>query len=352
MSINKLDFVRQDIKDILGADKKPDWGSSLKYFFKRVGQAASLTFSEEREIIPFILLQWLTITLGYYLWVQMLHWIPAEVWRSTENSNSGSVAGIVLLAWSFVVIGVVALPLEVLSAAMVATHLLKKTGQRPTFITSIQLVLPRIGSLWVFGWVDDWITVSQIFARLPSKHKTDSALKETLYYAWKLGTIGILPAITTGRDVIEAGKESVLLVKNKFFDTTLLRTGYSLVCWVVGVGAYIGTIVFFIFFAPPISHSELASHVYDFYLLAGVPIVIAVGIILLFVRPIYVIASSDIYAEYLQENQQPLLLTVPTSTTKMISVLVVFVILVASIATIFLFRDQLGISTMLAAPYK
>lgn len=352
MAINELDFVRQDIKAILGIDKKPSWGSSLKYFFKRVGQAASLTFAEEREIIPFILLQWLTIALGYYLWVQMLHWIPTGVWQSTENSNSGSVADIVLLAWSFVVVGIVALPLEILSAAMVATHFLKKTGQCPTFISSLQLVLPRIWSLWVFGWTDDWITVSQIIARIPSKQKTDSALKEALYYAWKLGTIGILPAITTGRGVIEAGKESVLLVKSKFLDTTLLRTGYSLVCWVVGVGAYIGTIIFFIFFAPPLPQSEFASYVYDFYILAGVPIVIAVGIVLLFIRPIYVIASSDIYAEYLQENQQPLLLTVPTSTTKLISILIVFLILITGIASVFLFRDQLGISAMLATPYK
>ena len=347
--LNKLDFIKEEIRSIPGIKQKPKRAGALKYFFIRAGQAIKLVFLE-REIIVFALLQWVAIGLGYFLWVQMLNWIPEEVWRSTENSDSGSIADIVLLAWSFIIVGIVALPIGILNACIGAVHFLHRQGRPSTIAACLQIVLPRVWPLWVFSWTDGWITVNRILDRLPKKRNwPPSALSEALYYAWKLGTIGVPPALLSGRGLIEAGKDSILLVKNKIADTALLRVGYSIICWVVGISAYIGTIIFFIVFDDLVPSGEIYSTIYEFYFWAGVPIVIAVGIILLFLRPIYTISSADIYADYLQERNEPLMLPQPPS--KLTSVMVAVLVLLAIVMAVIFFRDQLGITDMLSTPY-
>lgn len=349
MSMNKLAFVRDEIRSIPGIEQKPKRGGAIKYFFVRAGKAIKLIFTE-REILVFAILQWVAIGLGYFLWVQILNWIPEEVWRSTETSDSGSIADIVLLAWSFVIVGIVALPIGILNACIGAVHFLRRQNRPSTIAACLQIVLPRAWPLWIFSWTDSWITVNQILKRLPKKRGSgNSVLSEALYYAWKLGTIGVLPALLSGRGLIDAGKDSVLLVKNKIADTSLLRVGYSLICWVVGISTYIGTIFFFIFFDNIIPDGEIYSTIYEFYFWAGVPILIAVGFILLFLKPIYTISSADIYSDYLQETNQPLLLPQPPS--KLTSIIVAILVLIGIIAAVFFFRDQLGITDMLSTPY-
>ncbi|WP_345685203.1 hypothetical protein [Novipirellula caenicola] len=69
----------------------------------------------------------------------------------------------------------------------------------------------------MFHWLDGWITVRQIFRRLPSKKNrtppAQLAMQESLYYAWKLGVSGILPSIVTGNNLLQAGKNAALFVK-------------------------------------------------------------------------------------------------------------------------------------------
>lgn len=347
--MNKLAFVRDEIRSIPGIEQKPKRGGAVKYFFIRAGKAIKFIFIEP-EILVFAILQWVAIGLGYFLWVQMLDWIPEEVWRSTETSDSGSIADLVLLVWSFVIVGIVALPIGILNACIGAVHFLRRQNRPSTIAACLQIVLPRAWPLWIFSWTDSWITVGQILKRLPKKRGSgNSVLSEALYYAWKLGTIGVLPALLSGRGLVDAGKDSVSLVKNKIADTSLLRVGYSLICWVVGVGTYIGTIFFFIFFDNLIPDGEIYSAIYEFYFWAGVPILVAIGFILLFLRPIYTISSADIYADYLQETNQPLLLPQPPS--KLTSIIVAILVLLAIIAAVFFFRDQLGITDMLSTPY-
>ncbi len=350
MSMNKLAFVRDEIWSIPGIEQKPEKSSAIKFFFVRAGRAIKLIFTE-REIFVFAILQWVAIGLGYFLWVQILNWIPEEVWRSTETSDSGSIADIVFLVWSFMIIGIVALPIGILNACIGAVHFLRRQNRPSNIAACLQIVLPCAWPLWIFSWTDSSITVNQILKRLPKKQGSDnSVLSETLYYAWKLGTIGAVPALLSGRGLIDAGKDSILLVKNKIADTSLLRVGYSLMCWVVGISTYIGTIFFFIFFDNLIPDGEIYSNIYEFYFWAGVPILIAVGFILLFLRPIYTISSADIYSDYLQETNQPPLLPQPPS--RLTSVIVTLLVLMGIIAAVFFFRDQLGITDMLSTPYN
>ena len=96
----------------------------------------------------------------------------------------------------------------------------------------------------MFSWIDGWWTVSRILDRLPKKNdRTPAAVKlarEAAYYAWKIGTIGILPALTTGRGVFGATKHSFALVTRCTKDVLITRAGYSILCWIIGVSTYIG----------------------------------------------------------------------------------------------------------------
>ncbi len=82
--MNKIDFVRDEIKRLPDIDKKPSGG--IGSFSSRIGYAISLGL-KEKEIFFFGLLQWASIGIGYLLWVQMLDWIPEEVWRSVAEQH-------------------------------------------------------------------------------------------------------------------------------------------------------------------------------------------------------------------------------------------------------------------------
>ncbi|MFT7533518.1 MAG: hypothetical protein ACI9FD_004555 [Gammaproteobacteria bacterium] len=126
----------------------------------------------------FALLQWITIALAYLLWVQMLDWILEAVWRSAENPDSTSIADYILLAWALVCIGIAAFPIGILTGCMSATHFLHLQGQESTIAKCLNLVLPQTWPLWIFHWIDGFITVRQIMARLPRKMTQKPQLKK------------------------------------------------------------------------------------------------------------------------------------------------------------------------------
>lgn len=345
--LNKIDFVRDEIKDIPDVDKKPSGG--IGSFGSRVGYAISLGF-KEKEIIFFGLLQWASIGIGYLLWVQMLDWIPEEVWKSSAESDEGSIADWILLAWSFVCVGVAAFPVGILTGCMGAAHFLHKQGRESTVAACLQLVLPQSWPLWSFHWIDGWITVNQILARLPKKNgRRNPVLSEALYYAWKLGVSGVLPSIVTGNNIIKSGKNSVIFVKDNFLEVAKLRAGYSALCWIVGIGAYIGAILLFkvVDFVP--KGDEIYGHIYTFYFWAAVPILIAVAIIMLLLRPIYVLALCHLYSDHLNEKGEAV--DLPDNPPKSISAIVAFGCLCVILAVVYLYRIELGVVEMLSVPY-
>ena len=54
--------------------------------------------------------------------------------------------------------------------------------------------------------------------------------------------------------------------------------------------------------------TESSAFIYSFYMLAGIPIFFSVGIIMLFVRPIYIISSFAIYENYLDKTGEDILI--------------------------------------------
>lgn len=348
--LNKIEFVRDEIKEIPGIDKKPTGG--ISGFSSRIGYAISLGL-KEKEIFLFGLLQWASIAIGYLLWVQMLDWIPEEVWRSAAGSDEGSIVDVILIVWSFVCVGVAAFPVGILTGCMGATHFLHKQGRESTVATCLKLVLPQSWSLWSFHWIDGWITVNQILDRLPRKNDrrtfTQRALSEALYYAWKLGVSGVLPSIVTGNNLIKSGKNSVVFVKDNFLEVAKLRAGYSALCWIVGIGTYVGSILLFIAVDIVPKGGEIYSHIYTMYFWVAVPILIAVAIIMLLLRPIYVLALCDLYSDHLTEKGEEVVL--PENPTRSVSAIVAFSCFCLIMAVTYLYRYELGIVDMLSTTY-
>lgn len=313
--LNNINFVRDEIKELPDIDKKPSGGISS--FSSRIGYALSLGL-KEKEIFFFALLQWVSIGIGYLLWIQMLDWIPEEVWRSAAESDQSSMADWALFAWSFVCVGAVAFPVGILTGCMGATHFLHKQGRESTVATCLKLVLPQSWSLWSFHWIDGWVTVNQILERLPKKNDratlAQRVLSEALYYAWKLGISGMFPSIVTGNNLMKAGKNSVVFVKDNFLEVAKLRAGYSALCWIIGIGAYLGAILLFMTVDIVPEGDKVYAHIYNFYFWAAVPILIAVAIVMLFLRPIYVLALCDLYSDHL--DRQGNKVTPPESLSK------------------------------------
>ena len=295
------------------------------------------------------MLQWCFIALGYYLWIQILGWIPQSVWEN-ERALEDVALNLALLAWSAVCVGLVAYPLGLLTGCMGAAHFLREQDHESTIASCLRLTLPRSWSLWVFHWLDGWITVRQILRRLPKKDRDrdNSAFHEAMYYAWKVGTIGMLPAllvlppVCSGKVLIAAGMESIHLVKRRTIDVVLLRGGYSAACWVIGVGAYVGTILFFSVFDRPI---DTESRVFGAYAWAGIPILTAVAVIQLVVRPVFVIGTCHLYSEYVKEAD--LHLAMPTPPSKGLRTLVAFLVLAVVVAAVFVFREEIGLMSIL-----
>ena len=63
-----------------------------------------------------------------------------------------------------------------------------------------------------------------------------------MYYAWKVGTAGMIPNLILGNKLIASGESSVKFVKAKFKEVAGLRAAYSSLCWIIAILAYIGAI--------------------------------------------------------------------------------------------------------------
>lgn len=326
---------------------RPSRTDSVKSFFGNGAASLYFIFSEKENIL-FAFLQLAVIALGYLLWTQMLDWIPQEVWDNLKKSDDGDLLlSIVFIAWSFFCVGLVAFPLGILTACMGASYILRFQGRTSTIAECLKVVLGKSWSLWVFSWLDGWWTVLRILERLPKKNdRTPLSVKlanEAAYQAWKAATLGFIPAVICGRSLTDSCKDSLMLLKDRFLPLFKLRIGYSLICWIFGIGSYLG--VFFMF---PYMRDWAGSHngVYTFYFFAGFPAVAALTFIMLVFRPIYIISACRIYAFYAKEKNIEIKL--PQTSSATISALTAFAVLAVIMATVFLYRDELGLSAILA----
>lgn len=358
LSLSKLSFVRDEADALIKQNVMHKVGgmSAVEVFGGRI-KTALRTIAQEPEILLFAVLQWLIIAVAYFVFVSIFYFIPDEVWQSAaDNSDSSSTpADIVLLIWAVMVIGIASLPIGVLSACIPAVHFLRRSGKESTTGGCLRLVLSNTNAIWAYTWADSWITVTQILERLPSKDKkyrTGFWVREALYYAWKVGTAGVLPAMVAGNGVIDAGKASLKLLKDRPGAIMTLRTGYSIVCWVVGIASYILGVMFLSSFMNGMEQSgNESAWMFRIIVLTGGPVVIATGVVQMILRPIYLLAVTDVYCEEL-EKAGLVPDVAPMSQENFGIALAACATMCLCLIAAWLNADALGITEMLSTPYQ
>ena len=323
--IEELKTLKNQSSSVTKKKIHPGKIESIGGFFNN--GAVSLRFIfQEKENIVFALLQLVVIGIMYFLWAKSLSFIPEEYWH---DENMDDLVSFIVLLWSFVLVGIATFPLGILTACMCASYLLHFEGKESTVAECLKIVLPKSWSLWIFSWFDGWWTVWRIMERLPKKNdRTPLAVKlvhEAAYQAWKLASLGVMPSLLSGANLAQASKNSLSLLSGKFSMLAKLRIGYSVVCWIFAVGAYVSMffLVRYLYDVP--QFTALLRTVGGFYLFAGIPTIVALVFIMLIFRPIYIISACRIYAFYAREKQMPILL--PEPMPKTLSAFVFFVAL-------------------------
>ena len=186
--------------------------------------------------------------------------------------------------------------------------------------------------------MDAWITVRAIFDRLPSKENNRTLVDELLYYAWKFGTMGIIPSLVNGKGLIEAGKQSLLMIKKHPFRAMGLRFGYSLLCWFIGVGAYIAA-VFWLMNSGIEWGSE--NWVFAMYQWVFLPLVISIGVVTVLIRPFFILGVAKLYTDtygFDEDHVEEAL--APRGSTYLV---ILFILLSLGLLTMAFFGEQLGL---------
>ena len=88
--------------------------------------------------------------------------------------------------------------------------------------------------------------------------------------------------------------------------------------------------------------------IYTFYIYCGLPIVIALLIIMLIFRPIYIISACRIYSGY--AHSQNIKAELPKTAPEFVSIAVAFVTLAVVIGVMLLYHTELGIDERIIAP--
>ena len=329
----------QDIQN-MSTNTDKDSTSGLK-----AGYALSLGL-KEKEIFFFGGMQWLAVSMAYLLWTQMLFWIPPEVWDAMETQDGAGPIDYALTLWAFLCVGLAAFPIGIFSSCMGVTHFLHKQGRASTVAMCLKLSLPNAWRLWVFHWTDGWFTVKQIWSRIPGGENRTLAqilYQEALYYAWKVGISGVLPSMVIGKGMIESGKESVEFVKQNTKEIIKLRVAYSGSCWVLGILTYFAAFPIIIYID---DGTGIGNNIANIYLYIALPICFSVGVIMFFLRPIYLLSLCNLYSDYLKANNKAIEL--PDNPPRAISALVVFAILCIAVLVVFYYREAIGLVDILS----
>lgn len=295
---------RNNLAQVKDINQRPQITIAIIWFWKRAKLSIKFIFTE-KEALFLLCIQWVVIVLTYLLWVQIIAIIPEELWGNTDWSSQKNTLIVILLWWSFLCIWIASFIIGILSSCVWVLYLLKKRTWSSDLYTSFTVVLPHSLLIWIFSWIDGWWTMRRIAQRISrfSRKRPGSFLsnvmKEVTYYAWKVGTIWILPALATGKTVWSAIKTSLSLVNVCRTDVIITRAWYSIMCWVVWTAGFIWFIYMFNYVGIINDASSDVENMYSFYMYATIPISISVGIVLLLLRPIYIISSFAIYENFL-----------------------------------------------------
>lgn len=249
---------------------------------------------EEKEIIFFAVLQWAFILGAYLLSIEVLLWIP-EFQAATRPDQVSAESNVIFMVWVVSCVTLSALPIGVLTGAMASSHFLRHHGRESTVPACVSLATKRTVRLWLFHAVDGVLTVWQGLKRLPSKSKepgSHTATSELAYYAWKIASAAALPTLLLAATPGDAMKASARFAKDEIVRLAHLRAAYSFVCWVLAFATAAAVFVYFKI-APTDSKA-----LYQVFLEASIPLGLGFGILMVILRPIYVLSLCHLYSEH------------------------------------------------------
>ncbi len=347
-----ISFLTDELTEFIKKEEKPK--ALIENFTSRIGDALLLGL-KEKEIFFFGLFQFLSVMVGYVLWLQVLNWVPQEFWDSIQSCRDGGgddcgegLVSILLSLWGAVIIPIVAFPVGILSCSIGTTHFLHSRKEESTFLKCLNASFSNAWPIWKFHAIDGFITVNQIIGRLPKEndHRTPAqiALQEAIYYAWKVGTAGMIPSLIIGNGLIDSGKNSVKFVKKKYYEIGSLRAAYSSLCWITGVLAYIGGILLSVGLEEQLSTSSGGLMIGAFYTFMIIPIGLASMIVIVILRPIYILAMCDLYSDFLEEENEHVEL--PNNLSKGKSAIITFFLMLIVAVFLVAFGDEIGITNL------
>ncbi|MEM6903671.1 MAG: hypothetical protein AAF556_10590, partial [Pseudomonadota bacterium] len=342
-SFRNLSKFQKRATDAIKDAPRPTRREGMAAITSRLSYAVGLIFSE-KELLVFAVAQWLVIAGFYVLWVFGISYMPQEMFEQA-NEDSTTIGDILFTIWSIFCILVATLPLGILTGCMVAVHFLRRHTGQSSIPQCLGLIWRRPFAIWFYSFADGYITVMRILDRLPKKDDKrtprQKAFAEFAYYAWKVASAGMMPSLVLGNSLMASFKHSLRLVKQRGPEVMALRIGYSTLCWIVGLGAYAGGVVMVIFNNPVEGELDHVSEFIKALAMAGIPLVIATGIVQVLIRPFYLIALCDVYSDYLQQNElKPRLERKPLGIAEM---LLTGLILGALLGGIIVFAEQLGL---------
>ena len=333
-------------------EKKPE--SEIKTFTSRIRYALMLGL-KEKEIFFFGLLQLLVIMVGYIFWLQVLNWIPQDIWNEVQacidrgEDDCTGIIDIALYLWGMAIVVIISFPVGILSCSIGTTHFLVSRNEESTVLKCLNASFSNAWAIWKFHAIDGYITIDRILERLPKDDDTrtpaDKALEEAAYYAWKVGTAGMVPNLILGNKLIPSGISSINFVKSKFKEVASLRGAYSSICWLIAILSYIGAIILTAVFEDQLTLSTGEIEIGAFYNYMIIPICFATLSVVVVLRPLYIISICDLYSDYLEENKEEAEL--PDNPTKGRSALITFVILMMLLIFLSSFGLDIGLGQFL-----
>tara|TARA_B110000444_G_C18792923_1_gene573354 strand:- start:263 stop:1336 length:1074 start_codon:yes stop_codon:yes gene_type:complete len=341
-------YVTDQLTDFTEKEERPDLNRGE--FTGRIKTALALGL-KEKEILFFGLLQLLAIMVGYAIWLQALNWIPQEVWDSAQScidrgdEDCTGTIDLSLYLWGLAVIVVVSFPVGILSCAIGTTHFLYTQKEESTVLKCLNAAFSNAWPIWKFHIIDSYITINRILERLPKENDTRTpvqiALQEAMYYAWKVGTAGMIPNLILGNKLIASGESSVKFVKAKFKEVAGLRAAYSSLCWIIAILAYIGAIFLTMIFENELTTNTGNILIGKFYVYMMIPICVATAAVVIILRPIYILSICNIYSDYLKEKNEDAEL--PNNPSSGRSALITFIILGLVLIFLSSFGIELGL---------
>lgn len=275
---------------------------NITTFFSKLRYSIVLTF-QEKEIIVLAILQWLFVIIACILWTKGFAFIPDELWQRTGESivDDGNKAKslLIIILWSLTILIIVNYPISICSAAIIASQYLKHSNQESTIAKCIAIALRSSGRIWFFTFIDAWITCETIIAR--RKRRVYSGAKY-LYYAWKISTAPVLPALVAGKTFFEATKDSFTILKKHPLQLIGIRMGYSFTCWIVAIACYIG--IFYLLGTLGKEAGTIPHYIYNSYLLIVLPIFFSIFIVSVIVRPHFLIMMAKLYNEVITQDNE------------------------------------------------